>query len=140
LYTELSSLCGCVLTQINHTADGNGQGEEVEGKTQYARKRVQNIKDLRKGKTKRSNQHVGFMVLTDVVMKSFVFWDITPRSPLKVYRGFGGICRLHLQGRRIRQARNRRALAFHLLHARILLGLFFFDPEDRGDMFLRNVG
>jgi hypothetical protein len=29
-------------------------------------------------------EHVGFEVLTAVVMKSFVFWDKTPCSPLKV--------------------------------------------------------
>jgi hypothetical protein len=34
------------------------------------------------------------------------FWGITPRSPLNVNRRFGGTCRLHLQGRRISQARN----------------------------------
>jgi hypothetical protein len=36
-------------------------------------------------------------------MKSPIFWDITPCSPLKVNRRFGGIC---VQGRRISQARN----------------------------------
>jgi hypothetical protein len=51
--------------------------------------------------------YVGFEVLTAVVMKSTVFWDMTPCSPLKL--------------------------------SDILFGLFF-DPEDRGDMFLRNVG
>jgi hypothetical protein len=34
-----------------------------------------------------------------VVMKCSIFWDITPCSPLKVNRRFGGTCRLHLQGR-----------------------------------------
>jgi hypothetical protein len=29
---------------------------------------------------------------------SSIIWDITPCSLLKVYRRFGGICRLHLQG------------------------------------------
>jgi hypothetical protein len=29
-------------------------------------------------------------------MKSSVFWDITPSSPLKINRRFGGTCRLHL--------------------------------------------
>jgi hypothetical protein len=43
-----------------------------------------------------------------VVMKSSIFWDITPYSPLKVNRRLGGTCRLHLQGRRINQARNKR--------------------------------
>jgi hypothetical protein len=55
---------------------------------------------------------VGFEVLTAVVMKSTIFWDITLCSPLKV---------------------NRRCF-----HAVFLLSLFF-DPEDGGDMFLRNV-
>jgi hypothetical protein len=36
-----------------------------------------------------------------ICLKSTIFWDITPRSPLKVNRRFGGTYRLHLQGRRI---------------------------------------
>jgi hypothetical protein len=36
------------------------------------------------------------------------FWDITPCSPLKFNRRFGRTCRLHLQGRKISQARNQR--------------------------------
>jgi hypothetical protein len=39
-------------------------------------------------------------------MKSYIFWDITPYSSLKVNWCFGGICRVHLQGQRISQARN----------------------------------
>jgi hypothetical protein len=70
---------------------------------------------------------VGSEVLTTVVMKSTIFWDITPSSPLKVKRRFGGKYRLHLQGL---------ATCFH---AGFLLGLFF-DPEDGGYLFLRNVG
>jgi hypothetical protein len=38
-------------------------------------------------------------------MKSTIFWDITPCSPLKVNRRFGGTYCLHLQGRRISRAR-----------------------------------
>jgi hypothetical protein len=41
-------------------------------------------------------------------VKASIFWDITPCSPLKVNRRFGRTCHLHLQGRRIRQARNQR--------------------------------
>jgi hypothetical protein len=49
---------------------------------------------------------IGLEVLTAVVMTSSTVWEITPRNPLKVMRRVGGTCRLHLQGRRIRQARN----------------------------------
>jgi hypothetical protein len=38
-------------------------------------------------------------ILTAVTMRSSIFWDITPCSPLKVNRRFGGTHRLHLQGR-----------------------------------------
>jgi hypothetical protein len=51
---------------------------------------------------------VGFEVLTAVVMKSTIFRDITPCSPLKVNRRFGGTYRLNLQGLRISRARNQR--------------------------------
>jgi hypothetical protein len=34
--------------------------------------------------------HVGFEALTAVVLKSTIFWDITPCRPLKVNRHFGG--------------------------------------------------
>jgi hypothetical protein len=49
---------------------------------------------------------VGIEILTAVVMKSTIFWDITPCSPLEVNRRFGGTYRFHLQGRRISGARN----------------------------------
>jgi hypothetical protein len=38
--------------------------------------------------------------------KNPIFWDITPCSPLKVDRRFGVSYRIHLQVRRISQARN----------------------------------
>jgi hypothetical protein len=60
--------------------------------------------------------HVEFEVLTAVVMKSSNFWDITPCSPLKV-----------------------NCSACHLLSHWFLVRLIL-DPEDGGDMFLRNVG
>jgi hypothetical protein len=51
----------------------------------------------------------GFEVLTAVVVKIHIFWDITP------YR-----------------------FSYDLLHARSFLGLFF-ESEYGGNMFLRNV-
>jgi hypothetical protein len=45
-----------------------------------------------------SSVDVGFEVLTAVVMKSTVFWDVTPYSPLEVNRCFGGTYHLHFQG------------------------------------------
>jgi hypothetical protein len=39
-------------------------------------------------------------------MQSYVLWNITPCSPLKVNQHLEGTCRLHLQGRRISHARN----------------------------------
>jgi hypothetical protein len=77
---------------------------------------------------------VGFEVLTAVVVKFSIFWDITPCSPLKVDRRFGGTYRLHLQGRRISRARNQRE------SRRQAERCVFFDPEDGDDMFHRNVG
>jgi hypothetical protein len=50
--------------------------------------------------------YVGFEVLTAVIMKITIFWDITPCSPLSVNRRFGGTYCLHLQGRKISRARS----------------------------------
>jgi hypothetical protein len=47
-----------------------------------------------------------FEVLTAVVMKSSIFWDITPCSLSKVNRRSGGTNRPHLPGRRIIWGRN----------------------------------
>jgi hypothetical protein len=76
---------------------------------------------------------VGFEVLTAVVIKSTVFWDITPCSPLKVNQCFGATYRLHLQGLRISQGRDQR-------EGRWQAELLFFVSEDGGDMLLRKVG
>jgi hypothetical protein len=50
-----------------------------------------------------------FEVLTAVVMKSIILWDITPCSPLSFNRCYGGTYRLHLQGRRIVQQTSEQA-------------------------------
>jgi hypothetical protein len=39
-------------------------------------------------------------------LKSCVFWDITPCSPLQVNRRFRGTCHLHLRGSKLSQVRN----------------------------------
>jgi hypothetical protein len=63
-------------------------------------------------------------------MKSVIFWDMTPCSPLSVNRLFGGTYRLYLQGRRNKFSKKSTSKQM----------ASFFDPEDGGDMFLRNVG
>jgi hypothetical protein len=53
-------------------------------------------------------------------MKSSIFWDITPCSLVKV------------------EEKVEQSSTLYLLHAVFWLGLLF-EPEDGGDMFLRNV-
>jgi hypothetical protein len=64
----------------------------------------------------------GFGVLRAVVLKGSIFWDITSCNPLKVNRRFGGTC----------------AISCYLLHAGFLLE-WFYNPEDGGDIFFRNI-
>jgi hypothetical protein len=52
---------------------------------------------------------VGFEVFTAMVMKSIIFWDMTPCNPLSCTRRFGGMYHLHLQGRRIVQQTSEQA-------------------------------
>jgi hypothetical protein len=42
-------------------------------------------------------------------MKSIIFWDMAPYSPLSFNLRFGGIYRLHLQGRRNKFSKNQQA-------------------------------
>jgi hypothetical protein len=69
------------------------------------------------------DNYVGFKVLTAVVMKRSVFWDMTPCRPLKITYfsedNFSSICLPPV---------------FTLL----FVGLFS-DPENGSDMFFRNV-
>jgi hypothetical protein len=61
------------------------------------------------------------------------FWHTTTSySLLTVNQRFGRTSHLHFQGWRA-------WTAYCLLHASFLLGILF-NPEDGGDMFLRNVG
>jgi hypothetical protein len=52
-------------------------------------------------------EHTILCTVSENSMKNSIFWDITPCIPLKFNRCFGGKYRLHLQGRRISQARNK---------------------------------
>jgi hypothetical protein len=56
------------------------------------------------------------------IIKSYIFWDITSCSSLKVNRRFGGI-----------------SLLTTCFHAGFLLG-FFFETEDGYSMLLRTAG
>jgi hypothetical protein len=80
---------------------------------------------------------VGSEVLTAVVMKSSIFWDIISCSSMKIKRSFGEARRLHLQGPRISHARNQKVLLV-AFHAGFLL-LLFFNPKDGNDMLLGNI-
>jgi hypothetical protein len=70
--------------------------------------------------------YVGLGVFTAVVMKSIIFWDMTPCSSLSFNRRFGVTYRLHLQGRRNKFSKNQQASRW--------------QTEDEGDTFLRKVG
>jgi hypothetical protein len=58
-------------------------------------------------------------------MKRTIFWSITPCSPLKMNRRFGGTYRLHLQVRRISRARNQRESSWQVTSACNLISLWF---------------
>jgi hypothetical protein len=78
-------------------------------------------------------------------MKSSIFWDITL---LKINHCFGGISRLHLQGRRISQAKiSKKEVALFAtwlnldawcsaLLSRLISSCIL---KEKGDMFLREV-
>jgi hypothetical protein len=79
-----------------------------------------------------------------------MFWDIKPCASFKVNRRFEVTCRLQqtvlatcftlVSSLTYSWFLKMKATTlWYLLHAGFLLGLFF-DPEDSGDMFLRNIG
>jgi hypothetical protein len=59
-----------------------------------------------------------------LIMKSSVFWDITPCISFKVKQHFRGLCHLHGQDQKTNQARNQQSSACNQLHSGFLLGLF----------------
>jgi hypothetical protein len=67
---------------------------------------------------------VEFEVLTAVVMKVAIFWDIAPYSPY-ITRRFGGTYHLHPYA--------------SYLKANWFLARLIFDPEAGGDTFLQNI-
>jgi hypothetical protein len=68
-------------------------------------------------------KNVGF---TAVVMKSIIFWDMTPCSPLSYNRRFRGAYCLHLQGRRNRFRKTCKQAGGKLLPACLLIFLNLF--------------
>jgi hypothetical protein len=82
------------------------------------------------------NQMVSYAENVTLSLKSSVFCDITSSSPLKVNQHFGGICRHHLQGEIISQARNcRDPCCFATCFTLVTLGLwtlsvFFIGHRD----------
>jgi hypothetical protein len=62
-------------------------------------------------------------------MKSIIFWDMTPCSPLNFNQRFGGTYASIYRVQEISSAKNQQASR-----------CYFFDLEDGGDMFFRNIG
>jgi hypothetical protein len=69
------------------------------------------------------------------LLTSAIFWDITPCSPLKTNRYFGGTSRFDLQVRRKNQARNQHEAG----NKQSSLHRSLFNPEEGGDMFFWSV-
>jgi hypothetical protein len=69
--------------------------------------------------------NIGFEVFTTVVMKSTIFWDITPCSPSKVNRRFGGTYGLHSACHLLA-----RWFIYHIIYTSLIIEA----------LFLRNVG
>jgi hypothetical protein len=63
---------------------------------------------------------------TDNKRMSTIFWDITPCSPLRVSRSFGGTCSLHLQGQKGRYVPPKLWLTLNGLHDVISQKMVFF--------------
>jgi hypothetical protein len=69
------------------------------GMKERTKKKLKNTMNTEKKEIKEKRKrnkliHMRFEVLSAVVMKSSVFWDITPCSPLKVNQHLRGTCQL----------------------------------------------
>jgi hypothetical protein len=84
-------LLSALLHTLNHLKEGKGHKfltkHQVQNRTYIFQKVLCKIA-------------VEFEVFTAVVMKSIIFWDVTPCSLLSCNRRFGGTYRLHIHGRR----------------------------------------
>jgi hypothetical protein len=122
----------CVMSRSDLTGEASDSSASIRARiiTHYKKRKIA---------LPQQRLHIRFEVFTAVVMKSIVFWDMTPCSPLSVNRRFGRTYRSHLQGRRNKFNKKpaSKQVASYLL---VSCWTYFFDPEDGGDMFLRNVG
>jgi hypothetical protein len=82
---------------------------------------------------------VGVEVLKTVIMKKSVFWVTMQCSLFKISLYLGATFRLHLQGRRINQARSQHDADSKQVRSTCLM-MCVFGPEDGGDVFLLKVG
>jgi hypothetical protein len=71
--------------------------------------------------------------LGNITLNNSVFSDITPCSPFKVNRHFGGICSLHRRNKKRAWSRQHAEL-----QAGFVLRLLFY-PEDGGHIFHREL-
>jgi hypothetical protein len=85
--------------------------------------------------SRRQGERIGFEVLTAAVMKSTIFWDITPCSSLKVNRRFGATYASVFRAKELAELETSVKEGGKQSSAEQSL---YFDPEDGGDVFLRN--
>jgi hypothetical protein len=77
-----------------------------EMSTVYSETRKKQVTTMCVQNMKFYKAETGFKVLIAVVIKTSIFWDITPCNQLKVNRRFGGTRHFNLQCRRMIEARN----------------------------------
>jgi hypothetical protein len=124
-HSHFHTVCVCVCVCV---CGGGGSIQRLELFLCYISKLQNQSLDVK------SNNFLGFELLTEVVMKNIFFWNMTPCFLLSYNRRFGGTYRLHLQGRRNNFSKNQQGSRWQ---ASLKL---FLRHEDGGDMFPRNVG